>query len=179
MRSSDMQRGFPPSAVVGWEPGQSFSCRWGQWWARYQPSWTQWERWVSSLTCSVLSTAHGVFPVQAEAGSPLHRIPWLSQSCWGCTSSPSPHDLLTLSKSPQKTCVFCSGELGSVTPPLQRSFIWLPEPIGSILGRIHGRQGMQCMAAYSHHHLSGQLKLLTMVIWTTLHIKQYPWQRSN
>lgn len=46
----------------------------------------------------------------------LHCIPWFSQSCWGCTSSPSPHDLLTLTKSLLKMCVFCSGELGSVTP---------------------------------------------------------------
>lgn len=146
MRSSDLQRGFPPSAVMGWGPGQSFSCRWGQWSqllllgtlsAFLDPV----GRGVSSPIYPFFSTAHWEFPVKAEAGPLLHCIPWLSQSCWGCTSPPSSHDHLILSKSPLKTCVLCSGELRSVTPPLQRSLmtiIWLREPIGSIVGRING-----------------------------------------
>lgn len=73
------------------------------------------ERWVSSLIYSVLSTAHE-WACEGWGWTPLHWVPWLSQSCWGCTSSPSPHKLLTLSKAPLKRCVFCRAELGSVAP---------------------------------------------------------------
>lgn len=132
------------------------------------------ERWVSSLIYSVLSTAHGVslwrLRLDPSALSSLivpellglHLIPFTPRT---------PHSIQGTLK---KVCVLpCRAGVSGT--PLQRSLmttIWLPEPIGSTVGRIDGRQGMQCITVYNHHYLSDQQKLLTMVIWTALYIKQ-------
>lgn len=96
------------------------------------------ERWVSSFIYSVLSTAHMSVACEGWGRTALCTSFLSSPRAVGAAPHPlHPHDFLTLSKSPLKTCAFCCGELGSVTPPLQESLmtiIWLPEPLAALRG---------------------------------------------
>lgn len=158
----------------------SYYCR-----ANYQPSWTQGGEvgQLPYLLREVLSNAFKsrycsweCLPAKAETGphSAVHSL--ILPGLLGLHHIPStPQSLQCIQVILKILWPLLWRTRVSHIPQLQETLmtiISLPESIGRIARSISVYYGKQCIIFYNHYYLSDQLKLLTVVIWTTLYIKR-------
>lgn len=152
--------------------------------ANYQTSWTQ-EGEVSQLSLLLREVFSNDFrscycswescPQRLRQDPTPHSFLNSPRAFGAAPHSIHPHRAFAVAKSSLKTWVLLWRTGVSDTPPLQdtlRTIIWLSETIARISEKISLYYAMQCRIFYNRYYLSDQLKLLTMVSWASLYIKQ-------